>query len=97
MLALGHLAAKLLDLPAVADDDGLLGPLGAALCASFCGRPGRCRQATPLRRMIRDDDRARFFGHLSARRWRVGALLLRDDGVVAQLLELLDVLASRRI
>lgn len=41
--------------------------------------------------MIRDHDRARLFGHLRSRHGSVGGLLLRDDRVVAQLFQLLEL------
>ncbi len=47
--------------------------------------------------MIRDHDRARFFGHLHARLGRVGALLLSDDRVVAKLLQLLELFGPRLV
>jgi hypothetical protein len=45
-----------------------------------------------VRRVIGDDHRARLFGHLGARLRDVSPLLLRDDGVVAELLQVLQLL-----
>jgi hypothetical protein len=49
--------------------------------------------------MVGDHDRACLFRHLRARLGHMGALLLRDDGIVTQLLEMLELLeiGSRRL
>ena len=47
--------------------------------------------------MIRDHDGACFFGHLGAWLGCVRPLLLRDDRVVAQLLELFKLICPRRV
>ena len=46
--------------------------------------------------MVRNDDRSRLFGYLSARLRHVRALLVRHDRVVAKLLELFNVVLHLR-
>jgi hypothetical protein len=54
------------------------------------GLGARLARGLRVGRVLRDHDAARFFGHVRARLRRVSGGLLRDDRVVAQLLELVD-------
>ena len=80
-LVLRHRPAKLFDLPAATNDNGLLGALGATTATALLRR--RCGGAG--RRPVRNHDRTRFFRDLNARLWHVRALLVRNDRIVAKL------------